>query len=151
MTNRFSAILLLFFSVVLSQTASADKIYTTGFWGIGKAVGGYDTVAYFTEGKPVKGNSKFSYEWNKAKWLFSSQENLDLFKATPPEYAPQYGGHCAWAVAAKNDLVKGDPNFWKIVDGKLYLNYDDSVQKMWLKDIPGFIFGADNNWVGLNK
>ncbi|WP_281645082.1 YHS domain-containing (seleno)protein [Parendozoicomonas sp. Alg238-R29] len=131
------------------QAMSADKIYTSFF--SNKAVGGYDTVAYFEKGRPVEGKSRFSYEWNGAKWLFSSKENLETFKKAPEVYAPQYGGHCAWAVAAKKDLVKGDPKYWRIVDGRLYLNYDQSVQQQWEKDIPGFIEKGNKNWVKLNK
>ena len=130
-------------------TAHADKIYTSFF--SDDAVGGFDTVAYFSEGKPVKGLSKYSYQWQGAKWLFSSEENLAAFQNSPEKYAPQYGGHCAWAVAAKNSLVEGDPEFWRIVDDKLYLNYNKSVQGKWLKDVPGFISKANTNWPDLNK
>ncbi|OQX36707.1 MAG: YHS domain protein [Oceanospirillales bacterium LUC14_002_19_P2] len=129
--------------------ASADTIYTGYF--SNKAVGGYDTVAYFTEGKPVEGSSKFKHRWQGADWYFSSAENLEMFKELPERYAPQYGGHCAWAVAARNDLYKGDPEYWKIVDGKLYLNYDKSVQDRWLKDVPGFITTGDKHWPALNN
>ena len=59
----------------------------------GVAIKGYDTVAYFTEGRAVKGTSKFSYNWNDAKWYFESAKNRDLFAADPEQYAPQYGGY----------------------------------------------------------
>lgn len=59
----------------------------------GVALKGYDPVAYFTMGKPVKGNEQFGYDWNGARWLFASQEHRNLFKATPEKYAPQYGGY----------------------------------------------------------
>lgn len=149
MLQRAFSKVIMVLGLVLSVNASADKIYTSFF--SNKAVGGYDTVAYFTENKPVEGKSQFSYEWQGAEWLFSSAANLAKFKTEPAKYAPQYGGHCAWAVAAKNTLVKGDPNNWRIVDGKLYLNYDAAVQAMWVKDIPGFITKANANWPGLNK
>lgn len=112
------------------------------------AILGYDSVAYFTENKPVPGLDAYTYSWMGAKWKFSSQKNLDLFKATPEKYAPQYGGYCAWAVS--QDHTAGiDPEAWKIVDGKLYLNYDKDVQAKWGKDIPGNIGKADANWPGL--
>ncbi len=150
MLKRFLG-LFIAFGLGVSQASVADVIYTGGWLGGNKAVGGYDVVAYFTESKPVKGKSEFTYEWSDAKWQFSSQANLEKFKSAPKKYAPQYGGHCSWAVGAKNYLVKGDPQFWKIVDDKLYLNYDQSVQDKWVKDIPGFIAKADKNWPGLNK
>jgi hypothetical protein len=73
---------------------------------------------------------------------------LNAFKANPSAFAPQYGGYCAWAVS-QNYTASGDPNFWKIVNGKLYLNYDKSVQATWEKDIPGYIAKADRNWPGV--
>ena len=151
MLKRFAALLLMTFGLSVFQVSSADVIYTGGLFGGNKAVGGYDTVAYFIEGKPVVGKEQFTYPWSGAKWQFASQENLDRFKKDPRKYAPQYGGHCSWAVAAKDTLVEGNPKYWKIVDNKLYLNYDRSVQEIWLTDIPGFIAKADNNWPGLNK
>ena len=60
-------------------------------WGV--AIKGYDTVAYHTEGRAVKGQSKYSHEWNDAKWYFTSTENRDFFAADPERYAPQYGGY----------------------------------------------------------
>jgi hypothetical protein len=109
------------------------------------AVGGYDPVAYFTEGKPVAGKSGITHTWKGAIWRFSSENNRDLFKAKPETYAPQYGGYCAWAVS-QGYTAKGDPNHWKVVSGKLYLNYDASVQRNWEKDIPGHITNANKNW-----
>ncbi|MCL6269085.1 YHS domain-containing protein [Sansalvadorimonas sp. 2012CJ34-2] len=151
MLKRFAALICLTLGLGVSQASLADVIYTGGWFGGNKAVGGYDTVSYFTEGKPVEGKDQFTYEWSGAKWQFSSQTNLDKFKKDPRKYAPQYGGHCSWAVAAKDTLVEGNPKYWKIVDDKLYLNYDKSVQDTWLTNIPGFIAKADKNWPDLNK
>jgi len=109
------------------------------------AVGGYDPVAYFTEGKPVKGDARFETSFQGVQWRFASAENRDRFVAAPQRYAPQYGGYCAWAVS-EGKTASGDPMFWKIVDQKLYLNYDADVQKKWEKDVPGHIRKADQNW-----
>ena len=141
MARLISVIMLLFFG---SAAWAGNDIYTG--WFSNKAVSGYDTVAYFTESKAVKGNAKFKFKYLDAEWYFNSAENLELFKNNPDKYRPQYGGFCAWAVAVKKQRAPGDPNYWKIVDGKLYLNYDNSVQKQWLEDIPGFIRKADENW-----
>ena len=78
--------------------------------------------------KPVQGSEQFSYEWNHGVWLFSSQANLDLFKASPEKYAPQYGGYCAFA-AAKDSFAKIDPTQFTVLDDKLYLNYNARIQK----------------------
>jgi YHS domain-containing protein len=109
------------------------------------AVGGYDPVAYFTDGKPVAGKASITHQWKGATWRFASEKNRDLFKAEPARYAPQYGGYCAWAVS-QGYTAKGDPNYWKVVDGKLYLNYDATVQRNWEKDVPGHIANANRNW-----
>lgn len=109
------------------------------------AVGGYDPVAYFTSGKPIEGKKAFEHKYKNATWRFSTAENLEAFKADPDKYAPQYGGYCAWAVS-RGYTAKGDPKYWRIVDGRLYLNYDAGVQKDWEKDIPGNIGRADKNW-----
>lgn len=134
---------LLLLTLLFSPLTFAADIYT-GLFG-NKAVSGYDTVSFF-DGKPVKGKSAFQTKYQGADWLFTSQKNLDKFLADPEKYAPQYGGHCAWAIAEKDDLAPGDPEFWAIVDDKLYLNYNGSVQKTWEQDIPGFINLGDKNW-----
>lgn len=108
------------------------------------AIGGYDAVSYFA-GAPIKGDAKFVTNWKGAEFRFASAANLSKFKANPAAYAPQYGGYCAWAVAG-GYTAKGDPLAWKVVNGKLYLNYDQTVQKRWAKDIPGNIAKGDRNW-----
>ena len=129
MLKSFTFLLsLLGFLAFSSQALATDPIYTSTF--SNKAVGGYDTVSYFTKDAPVKGSKEFKTEWKGAEWLFSSQENLEKFKATPEQYAPQYGGYCAWAVAHDN-FVKGDPEVWNITDGKLYLNYNKKIAESW--------------------
>ena len=116
----------------------------------GVALRGYDPVAYFTESKPVKGDSAFSVRWKGATWHFASAANRDAFKAAPEKYAPQYGGYCAFGTA-QGYAVQTEPDAWKIVDGKLYLNYNRSVRTRWEQDIPGFIDAADKNWPNVLK
>lgn len=111
----------------------------------GVAVGGYDPVAYFSAGKPVKGDAAFQLTHEGVAWRFASAANREAFRADPARYAPQYGGYCAWAVA-EGYTAKGDPEAWRIVDGKLYLNYNRSVQRTWEKDVPGNVRRGDANW-----
>jgi YHS domain-containing protein len=111
----------------------------------GLAISGYDPVAYFTDGKPVEGSSDFTTEWKGATWRFASAAHRDAFVAAPDKYAPQYGSYCAWAVA-HDKTASVDPEAWKIVDGKLYLNYSKDIQKQWEADVPGYIQKADANW-----
>lgn len=130
----------------ITGALAKDPVYTGRFSQL--AVDGHDAVAYFTEGKPVKGSSEFETEYNGAVWRFSSAENLEVFTADPEAYAPQYGGYCAWAVS-QGYTARGNPDNWRIVDDKLYLNYNDEVQDRWEKDIPGFIELANANWPGV--
>jgi YHS domain-containing protein len=109
------------------------------------AIRGYDPVAYFTVGEPVRGSDQFTTGWQGATFKFASATNLELFKAEPAAYAPQYGGYCAYA-AAKGAIAGTVPEAWTIVDGKLYLNYSLEVQQRWRKDVPGHIRAADRNW-----
>ncbi|MEO0868567.1 MAG: YHS domain-containing (seleno)protein [Cyanobacteria bacterium J06642_11] len=112
------------------------------------AIRGTDPVAYFTQGAAVAGRAEFTHTWNNAVWQFASAENRDAFAANPEAYAPQYGGFCAWAVS-QGYTASIDPNAWKIVDGKLYLNYSRGVQRTWERDIPGNISRANSNWPGV--
>ena len=146
----FSVIAIALVSTFSTQAIAAkDPIFTPRF--NNNAIRGYDAVAYFTIGQPTKGSKEFTYEWMGANWLFSSEEHLELFKAEPETYAPQYGGYCAWALA-QNKLAPIDPKQWSIVNDKLYLNYNKKIQNKWLKDQAKFISDGDKNWPDiLNK
>lgn len=115
----------------------------------GVAIRGYDAVAYHAEGRPVRGSASFTHAWNGATWRFANAANRDRFAADPTRFAPAYGGFCAWA-AAEGYTAPIDPNAWRIVDGKLYLNYDRAIQRRWEGDIPGNIRRADANWPRLS-
>jgi YHS domain-containing protein len=114
----------------------------------GVAVGGFDPVAYFTEGKPREGKADIALEHDGVTWRFASEANRDAFKADPAKYAPQYGGYCAWAVS-NGYTAKGDPHAWTVHDGKLYLNYDKKVRALWAQEIPANVAKADANWPGV--
>ena len=138
--------------MLAASAAPPINTLKSGFFGgrTDTAILGYDPVAYFTEGKPVKGQDSVAYDWMGAKWKFSTQAHLDLFKASPEKYAPQYGGYCAYGVTQDN-LVSIEPDKFKIIDGKLYLNYDTAVQATWLKDPAGYIKQADAKFQSLLK
>jgi len=127
----------------LPAFAAQPEFYTGIVKGV--AVGGYDPVAYFQDGKATPGNSSITTNWKGVTWRFANEKNRDTFVADPEKYAPQYGGYCAFAVAS-GSTAKGDPTVWKIVDGKLYLNLSRGVQQQWERDVPGNISRANSNW-----
>lgn len=131
---------------VLSRTAfaSQDYVFNTG----GTAINGYDPVAYFTEGKPVKGSMKHALKWEGAMWVFATMQNEEAFMANPRAYAPQYGGYCAYAMS-KGAIATTEPDAWTIHDNKLYLNYNTNVRSIWREDIPSNVVLADGHWPGI--
>jgi len=146
MKNFIQTIILVSSLLVSTAALALDPIYTSFF--SNKAIKGYDTVAYFTENKPVKGLKEFNTEYLGAQWYFSSQENLDLFLAEPEKFAPQYGGYCAYAVA-KNTTASIKPELFTIENGKLYLNYNNDINETWQNNRQEFIEQADANWPAL--
>ncbi len=140
-TKFLLALLIGTFATVVS--ASAGEVYVKWSWG--EAVDGYDVVAYHTQDAAIEGSAEFSTQYLGETWLFSSQENLDLFTQDPDRYRPAYGGHCAWAMS-KGKKASGNPKVFKVVNGTLYLNVSRGVQNKWFKDIPGFIEKADAEW-----
>ena len=139
---------------LLSSAAFAGPQYVdeTGF-----AVSGHDVVAYFSlpqsdvgapQAEAVPGRSDITADYNGATFAFATEANRDTFLADPEKYVPQFDGHCAYGVA-KGGKVPGNPNLWRIVDGKLYLNITQNVVGFWEEDIPGNITLAGDNWVGI--
>lgn len=131
-------------TVAVSETSETNnKIAYFEEGGI--AIRGADPVAYFTESVHIPGSDEFTHDWQGVTWQFASAENRERFVADPEAYAPEYGGFCAYAVS-QGYTATIEPDAWKIVDGKLYLNYNKKIQKRWERDIPGFIAAANQNW-----
>ncbi len=117
--------------------------------GPGLAAHGYDVVSFFG-GQPVIGTDKFALAHNGATYRFANQSNLDTFKTDPGKYEPAFGGYCAYG-AALNKKFDGDPRFWKVVNGRLYLNLNSDIQTKWSEDIPGNIKKAEGNWANIKS
>ena len=112
------------------------------------ALHGYDPVAYWTDGRPTRGVADFEHHWNGAVWRFATVANRETFAKDPARYAPEFGGYCAYAVS-RGYTADIDPNAWRIVDGRLYLNYSKRVQALWEEDINGNIAKGRANWPGV--
>ncbi|WPU98192.1 YHS domain-containing (seleno)protein [Mucilaginibacter sp. cycad4] len=139
--KRFLIIAVLAFVTAVQAYAQQSEIFAPG----GKAIKGYDPVAFFTESKPVKGSDKFQYKWKDATWFFSSNENLEAFKADPEKYAPQYGGYCAYGTS-QGHKAPTQTDTWTVLNDKLYFNYNDKVKELWTKDQANLIKTADEKW-----
>ena len=126
----------------IGRAETAASVYAED----GVAIDGTDPVAYFTEARPVPGDPAITHDWMGAA---CNAANPDAFAADPEAYAPQFGGYCAWAVS-EGYTASTVPEAWRIVDGKLYLNYSRRIQSRWERDIPGNIARGTANWPDLN-
>ena len=114
------------------------------------SIGGYDPVAYFTDGKPVQGKAEFEYLWHRLRWRFADASHRDLFTKDPVRYTPQYDGYCAMGVGANaGDAVHKDtvdPEAWAIVDGKLYFTHNKHWLEVWRENATAYIQQGEQNW-----
>ena len=116
----------------------------------GNALRGYDPVAYVEANRPTRGDPTHSYVYKGSKFQFASEANRKKFAADPEKYAPQYGGFCALGTA-NGYKVSTQPDAFKVVDGKLYLNHDRKVLDIWSRDVPGYITRANEKWPEVEK
>ncbi len=147
-----SLLMTLFAAAPLGVAQGADEVNVSKgatLAGPGLAAHGYDVVAFFTDGKPVIGTDAYAIAQDGGTYRFASQAHLDAFKADPAKYEPVYGGFCAYGVALGKKF-DGDPRYWKIVDGKLYLNLNGDIQTEWSKDIQGNVVKAEQNWTRIH-
>ena len=145
------ALLVIFLAVVPSTWVLAggvNKLIATDSFGV--AIKGYDTVAYFTEGRAVKGKEELEFVWQDATWRFSSAAHRGLFAANPERFAPKFGGHCAMGMS-RNKKVAADPEAWTIVDGKLYMKFNKAARDQWRQNTADNIKKGEENWTKLSK
>ena len=139
----FIASMGLIVSMVSASAFAEEYRYST------PGISGYDPVAYFTDGKPERRSYHVTVV-DGVTYAFANAEHRKMFEANPQKYLPAYGGYCAYGVAVGKKFV-ADPEVWKIVQGKLYLNLDKGIQQKWDKDTPGYIKKADANWIEIKE
>ena len=142
---RFLALIAAMFAILAVEPAVAATSAPPVSADQNIAIGGYDPVAFFVVGKPQEGSEEHSFVYAGAVWRFASAENLSRFRSDPARYAPQFGGYCAWAVS-QHYLAPGDPKYWKIVDGQLYLNANARAKELWEADQAEAIKRGHENW-----
>ena len=132
-------------AVPMSTASAAGPAHEISAAADGLAAGGYDVTAYFRQGRPVRGSAMHQLSYKGATWRFASADSLASFEADPAAFAPQFGGYCAWAVS-QGYLAPGDPKQWKIVEGKLYLNFNARAKELWEADQADAIVRGHANW-----
>ncbi|WP_264535162.1 YHS domain-containing (seleno)protein [Flavobacterium sp. N1736] len=146
--KKFTLLVLLFVSVVSFAQNDSKRIAQYNLENK-IAILGYDPVAYFIQGKPLKGKKEISVSYQGVIYNFSSNENKEAFLKNPSKYEPQYGGWCAYAMGSAGEKVEINPETFKIIDGKLYLFYNayfNNTLKSWNKDENNLKSKANTNW-----
>jgi YHS domain-containing protein len=139
----------LLFSALIAKASSHVNVDSAGV-----AISGYDAVVYFKDGSPQKGNPQQSVTYQGATYYFSSESHREEFTKDPKKYVPQFGGWCAYAVAAKKAKVEIDPKSFLIQDGRLLLFFNGflaDTRKKWQNDPKNFLKTADTNWPETEK
>jgi len=116
------------------------------------AISGYDPVSYYAGKAPKEGEEKWAWDYAGVTYLFSSPDNLEMFKSQPEDYEPQYGGWCSYAMGETGEKVEVDPETFKLIDGKLYLFYNfyfTNTLKKWNKDQDRLMPSADSKWAAI--
>jgi YHS domain-containing protein len=132
--------------VTFSTIAAAKELLNLDSNGV--AIQGYDPVAFFTDNRPVKGNSQFQADYHGAKYYFASAEHKAAFDNEPSKYEPQFGGYCAYG-ASHGSKAPIKIEAWQIVNGRLLMQYDLDIKDKFNKDQQGNLRKADGNWPGL--
>lgn len=135
-----------FMIILLAMAGFTATVQAADYVNSAPAVQGYDVVSYQTEKRPVRGNGHFTATHDGATYIFSSKENMETFNANPSRYAPAYGGYCAYGASVGKKFI-GDPEVWRVVNKRLYLNLDANIQDEWFKDVPGRIKTANAKWI----
>ena len=132
--------------VVVSAIMSAKELQNLD--GNGVAIQGYDPVAFFLDGRPIKGNPQFQSQYHGAKYYFANGEHKASFDKEPAKYEPQFGGYCAYG-ASRGNKAPVKIETWQIVDGRLLMQYDLDVKSKFNQDQQQNLRKADQNWLGL--
>lgn len=148
-SKPFSSFVIISIIGLIGACSTASDSYLISIDADGLAVNGYDVVAFLTDDKATQGSKTFEFVWHGAKWLFSSEENLNKFKKEPELYAPEFGGYCAHAMA-DGQKIAGDPINWKVIDGKLFLMQNPEMKKQWEMNQAENIKKAQEQWAKLN-
>jgi len=145
--HRLAVLAALALTAALPASAVDEVNVSNGLTGAGAplALHGYDPVAYFTDAAPTRGSASFALVHGGATYYFASEEHLDAFEANPAKFAPAYGGFCAYGVSVGKKF-DGNPLYWKVANGRLYLNLNADIARKFEEDVPGSVAKAERQW-----
>ena len=136
------ATVLLGFAVIAAPAGAQDPGQENSYR---LAIGGYDAVAYFTDGRPVLGKPEFQYAWDEARYRFASTQHMTSFRADPDRFAPQFAGSCAMAMS-RGMKVEANPENWLISNGRLFVFFGSDGPARFQADAQRTAAEADKNW-----
>ncbi len=128
--------------------ATAERVVLD--WHTGRALYGFDPVAYFTDAAPSLGRPEFEYAFAGAIWQFRNEGNRTAFMSRPDVYMPSFGGYDPIGLA-RNLAIPGNPQFWMIVDQRLYLFHDIQDRAAFAADPAKFVPAAQRIWPAVSK
>ena len=131
-----------------SEAATTERLVVD--WHTGLAIGGYDPVAFFTDGRPVAGSANFELRYAGAIWRFRNVGNRDAFAAQPDIYMPKFGGYDPVGVT-RGVAVAGNPNVWLIAGERLYLFYDRGRLEKFVGDADRLSAEAERKWPDVKR
>lgn len=108
-------------------------------------IDGYCPVCYVAAGKAVKGTEELSVTHDDKLYYFVSEDAMKAFQADPEKFLPQYDGLCAYGMS-KGKKFESDPTVFTVIDGKIYLNKNESIGKLFEKETADHIVKADKEW-----
>src|SRR4029453_6150260 len=142
--------LLIYLSALIGYVACVHAGEVVNIDKNGLALQGYDPVAYFTDGKPVKGSPEFAASYNGGTYQFVSAEHRDMFNQSPAKYAPQFGGFCGYA-ASNKQRAPIEVDKFQVLHDRLVLQHNEKAWKLWHQDVEGNLKKADANWPTLSQ
>ncbi|MGB6535748.1 MAG: YHS domain-containing (seleno)protein [Xanthobacteraceae bacterium] len=137
------AIATVFAATIIPARALSGRIVAD--WHSGLAIGGYDPVAYFTDGKPLAGSPEIELRYGGVVWRFCNVGNRAAFAERPDVYMPQYGGYDPTGVA-RGVAVAGNPDLWTIASERLFLFYNPAQREKFLADPARLTAIAGRKW-----
>jgi YHS domain-containing protein len=114
-------------------------------WHTGIALYGFDPVAFFIDGTPVRGSASFELKHAGAVFRFRNEGNRAAFRANPKIYIPRFGGYDPVAIG-RGSAAPGYPNLFVIQGERLFFFSNEKNRESFLANPKETIAAADTAW-----